>query len=146
VIRLHRVLLVLGAAASVVLTLGAPVGGPVPIGAVAAASTTAATTTTTFGDGDASAVAAERPLPTGGFSVTLVDPMTAQPVRDFCVEAVDDADAVVRTGCTDTGTLLLADVPAGDYLVLASRTGRTEVAGVARAEVAVGAVVDVVAE
>jgi hypothetical protein len=78
--------------------------------------------------------------------VTLADPMTAQPIGEFCVEAVDDADAVVQTGCTDTGTLLLADVPAGDYLVLASRAGRSEVAGVARAEIVVGEVVDVVAE
>jgi hypothetical protein len=140
VIRLQRVLLVLGAAASVVLTLGAPMGGPVPAGVVTTTSTTA------FGDGAAQAVVAEQPPATGGFSVTLSDPMTAEPIRDFCVEAVDDADAVVQTGCTDTGTLLLADVPAGDYLVLASRAGREEVAGVARAEVVVGTVVDVVAE
>lgn len=127
---------VVAAGASVALTTLGDVGRPAPADA---AATTALSTTIEAAVDEPSVPRA----PTGGLAVRLPDPMTGEPIAAFCVELVDDE--VVRTDCTDTGTLLLSDVPEGDYLVLAYRAGRSEVAGAARQVVVAGEVAEVVA-
>ncbi len=130
------------AAASITVTVlgdpGRPAAaeGPAPTAFASAATGSPTTTTPTV-------TSPAAPAPTGSLSVTLPDPMTGAPIAAFCVEVVDDD--VVRDGCTDTGTLLLADVPAGDYLVLAYRAGQSAVTGVARREVVAGEVAEVAA-
>jgi hypothetical protein len=142
----HRRLLASVAAAGLSLALST-LGHPAPAAGapttVLSATAVGADTPTVFGrPGPPPAV--ESRLATGALSVTLPDPVTGAPVDAFCAELVDEA--VVRTGCTDTGTLLLGDVPVGDYLVLAYRAGQDAVTGLARQAVVAGEVAAVVTE
>jgi hypothetical protein len=59
----------------------------------------------------------EQRYPTGASSLTAVDVATGESVTAFCVEAT--GYRYLRTGCTDTGTLLLNDLPEGWYLLTA---------------------------
>ncbi|MCO1654300.1 hypothetical protein [Pseudonocardia humida] len=130
---------VTAAAASIALTTLTDPARPDPD---AGPATTAFTSVTTFGTTVDDPPAARST--TGGLSVALSDPVTGAPIGAFCVELVDDG--VVRTGCTDTGTLELADVPEGDYLVLAYRAGQSAVTGVTRQAVVAGEVARVVVD
>lgn len=53
---------------------------------------------------------------TGSLSLTLQD-AAGQPVGEFCADAI--GDNFVETGCTETGTLVLEELPADDYVILA---------------------------
>ncbi|BEL03309.1 hypothetical protein Q0Z83_015000 [Actinoplanes sichuanensis] len=53
---------------------------------------------------------------TGSLSLTLQD-AAGEPIDAFCADAT--GDNFVETGCTESGTLLLADLPADDYLIAA---------------------------
>jgi hypothetical protein len=57
----------------------------------------------------------ERRYPTGSLLLTVVDGGSGQPVTTFCAQAL--GDYFLRDGCTDTGTLLLTDLPEGWYLL-----------------------------
>jgi hypothetical protein len=142
----HRRLLAAVAATGLSLAL-TTLGHPTP----AAGAPTTVLASTVIGADTLTAIGHPGPPPvvegrleTGAVSVTLPDPVTGAPVGAFCVELVDEV--VVRSGCTGTGTLLLADVPAGDYLVLAYRAGQDAVSGVARQAVVAGEVAAVVTE
>jgi hypothetical protein len=55
---------------------------------------------------------------------TVVDATTQQPIGGACVAAVNKAELVVRTGCTDsTGHFLLTDLPAGGYALRVKKDG-----------------------
>ncbi len=54
---------------------------------------------------------------TGSLSLTLED-ASGQPVGEFCADAI--GDNFVETGCTETGALVLEELPADDYVIFAS--------------------------
>jgi hypothetical protein len=53
---------------------------------------------------------------TGSLSLTLLD-LAGEPIDAFCADA--SGDNFVETGCTESGTLLLTDLPADDYVIAA---------------------------
>ncbi|MDT4986991.1 MAG: hypothetical protein QOI74_1085 [Micromonosporaceae bacterium] len=59
-------------------------------------------------------------FPTGSLSVRVSDSSGA-PISGFCADAVGDRYAA--TDCTTTGTLTLADLPVGQYVLWAKTSG-----------------------
>lgn len=53
-------------------------------------------------------------VPVGAMAVTASDKATGAPINHFCANAFG---RFARSGCTDTGTLTLDDLPPGDYQV-----------------------------
>lgn len=53
---------------------------------------------------------------TGSLSLTLQD-TSGQPIGAFCADAI--GDNFVETGCTETGALVLEELPADDYVIFA---------------------------
>ncbi len=62
-------------------------------------------------------------FPTGGLDVTLRGRDGNGPVAAFCADAI--GDFYLRTGCTTTGTLHLAELPVGTYGLAVSVEGET---------------------
>lgn len=52
-------------------------------------------------------------FPTGTAKFSASDAVTSAPVTSFCVEA--SGASILRRGCTQDGTVTLADMPLGDY-------------------------------
>jgi Carboxypeptidase regulatory-like domain len=99
-------------------------------------------TTFTVGAGE-TVVVDERGLPTGSMSITFRDAATGQGIQAFCASL---SGAMFTTeGCTETGTVLLPVVRAGDYVVFIS-SDEGPGFGIADATVVDGQVAEVVAE
>jgi len=62
-------------------------------------------------------------LPTGSLSVTLLGRNGGGPLAAFCLEAV--GDYYLREGCTTTGTVEIADVRIGRYVLMVQADGET---------------------
>lgn len=62
-------------------------------------------------------------FPTGHVSVTLLGRNGGGPLAAFCLEAV--GDYYLREGCTTTGTLEIADLRIGRYVLMVQADGET---------------------
>lgn len=56
-------------------------------------------------------------FPTGAIAFTATDKLTGQQIGHFCTEA--SGNRIQRSGCTDTGTVTIENLPEGDYSVSA---------------------------
>jgi hypothetical protein len=86
----------------------------------------------------------ESTLPTGTLSVKFRSRATGQLVDAFCASVT--GDFVVTKGCTDNGTVLLPELPVGEYAVLGSAKADPHDYGVGFPTVDVGQVTEVTVE
>ena len=60
-------------------------------------------------------------FPTGGLDISLRSSDGSELVQSFCLEAI--GDYYVKSACTTTGTIPLADLPIGSYLLMVETDG-----------------------